>query len=248
VADPLRRRLRAIGSRWRSRPPGTIAVIVLALLRHGQRLCDLAGGYQAAQSTVRHWRDEVLALPAAQAPRPDRALKKIAARGGQAVLIDGTLAPTRRRTGAENRPSFSGKHHRHGLHFPALTDERGRLIWISAARRGRTHDLTAARHDKITAHLRAAGLGALADPGFQGINDDPSDPVVITGYKATRTRRLTPGQKHANRVLAAARALVEHGFAHLKNWRILTKLRTDPAKATALLRALPVLTNLEVNR
>lgn len=47
-------------------------------------------------------------------------------------------------------------------------------------------------------------------------------------------------------MLAAARAPVEHGFAHLKHWRNLTKLRTDPARATHLLRALLVLTNLEV--
>ncbi|MEV4927052.1 transposase family protein [Streptomyces roseoverticillatus] len=55
-------------------------------------------------------------------------------------------------------------------------------------------------------------------------------------------------QKTANRVLAVGRAPVEHGFAHLKNWRILTKLRTDPARATRLLRSLLVLTNFEVNR
>ncbi|MDH6710845.1 hypothetical protein P3T27_007596 [Kitasatospora sp. MAA19] len=65
---------------------------------------------------------------------------------------------------------------------------------------------------------------------------------------ATRARKLTPGQKQANRALAAGRAPVEHGFAHLKNWRILTKLHTDPGRATALLRALLVLTGLEVNR
>ncbi|MFD1537452.1 hypothetical protein [Nonomuraea guangzhouensis] len=41
---------------------------------------------------------------------------------------------------------------------------------------------------------------------------------------------------------------VEHGFAHLKTWRILTKLRTSPARATNLLRALLVLTNLELDR
>ncbi|KUJ69763.1 transposase [Streptomyces albus subsp. albus] len=35
------------------------------------------------------------------------------------------------------------------------------------------------------------------------------------------------------------------GFAHLKNWRILTKLRTDPACGTHLFRALLVLTNIE---
>jgi hypothetical protein len=78
--------------------------------------------------------------------------------------------------------------------------------------------------------LKAAGLGALADLGFIGIDKskDPDDQVIITGYKATRARKLTPGQKQANQVLSAARAPVEHGFANLKAWRILTKLRTAP--------------------
>ncbi|MGW0753262.1 hypothetical protein [Streptomyces sp. NPDC002587] len=83
---------------------------------------------------------------------------------------------------------MSGKHKRHGLHFLALTDERGRLIWISAA-----------RHDHIVAHLKAAGLGALADLGFLGLDPDGDDQVVVTGYKATRYRKLTPGQKSPTR-------------------------------------------------
>lgn len=146
--------------------------------------------------------------------------------------------------------NYSGKHHRHGLHFLALTDERGKLIWISAARPGRTHDATAARRDKIVEHLKAAGLGALADLGFVGVDkpDNPDDLVIVTGFKPTGARKLTPGHKQANRVLAAGRAPVEHGFANLKAWRILTKLRTDPCRATALLRAPLVLTDLEVNR
>ncbi|MEV5205769.1 transposase family protein [Streptomyces sp. NPDC053720] len=176
------------------------------------------------------------------------ALKKIAKRGGEVVLVDGTLIATQRRTGRDNRKHFSGKHHRHGLHFLALTDERGRLIWTFAARPGRTHDATAARHDHLVEHLKAAGLGALADLGFLGVDkpDDPDDPVIVTGFKATPLPQAHPGQKTANRVLAAGRAPVERGFAHLKNWRILTKLRnTDPARATHLLRALLVLTNIE---
>ncbi|KMS69578.1 transposase, partial [Streptomyces viridochromogenes] len=147
-----------------------------------------------------------------------------------------------------NRRNYSGKHHHHGLHFLALTDENGRLIWISAARPGRTHDITAARHDHILAHLRAVGLGALADLGFRGLDNDVRDPVIVTGFHASRAHKLTPGQKTANRVLAVGRAPVEHGFAHLKNLRALTKLRADPARATRLLRALLVLTDLEVNR
>ncbi|MET9452495.1 transposase family protein [Streptomyces cinerochromogenes] len=99
-------------------------------------------------------------------------------------MIDGTLIPTQRRTGKADRRNYSGKHHHHGLHFLALTDERGRLIWISAARPGRTHDNTAARHDHILAHLRAAGLGALADLGFRGLDNDILDPVIVTGFHA----------------------------------------------------------------
>lgn len=243
--------MKAIRSPFRSLPPGRIAVLVLAMLRHDQRLLDLAGGNGVPESTLRRWRDEMTGLLAAKAPRLDRALRQIARRGGEVVLIDGTLIPTQRRTGAANRPNYSGvKHHRHGLRFLALTDERGKLIWISAARPGRTHDATAARHDKIVEHLKTAGLGALADLGFIGVDkpQNPDDLVIITGYKATRARKLTPGQKQANQILAAGRAPVEHGFANLKAWRILTKLRTDPGRATALLRALLVLTNLEINR
>ena len=38
---------------------------------------------------------------------------------------------------------------------------------ISAARPGCSSEITAARHNKITAHLREAGLGALADLGLR---------------------------------------------------------------------------------
>ncbi|WUT18484.1 hypothetical protein OG506_11045 [Streptomyces sp. NBC_00696] len=41
---------------------------------------------------------------------------------------------------------------------------------------------------------------------------------------------------------------MEHGFAHLKNWCVLGKVRTDSAWSTALVRALLVLTNREVAR
>ncbi|WP_370380325.1 hypothetical protein [Catenulispora sp. GAS73] len=84
---------------------------------------------------------------------------------------------------------------------------------MSAARPGRTHDTTAACHDYIV----AAGVGAPAALGFLGVDKptDLDDLVIVTGYKVTRYRRLTTGQKTANKVIAAGRAPVEHGFAHL---------------------------------
>ena len=93
VADLLRAHLKAIGSRWRSKTAGQIAVLVLAVLRHDQRAADLAGGNDVSATTIRRWTDEVVALLAAKAPRLDRALKKITRAGDEVVLLDGTLDP-----------------------------------------------------------------------------------------------------------------------------------------------------------
>ena len=221
---------------------------MLATLRHDHRLADMADGNGVSASTIDRWTWEITGLPVARAPRLDRALATIKKAGGEAVLLDGTLIPTRRRSGHANRANYNGKRKKHGLLFLALTDQAGNLIWISCARRGAASEVTAARHDHIAARLRAAGLGALADLGFTGLDPDPDDPVIITGYKATRARKTTPAQRQANQALSAARAPVEHGFSDLKNWRVLTRLRTDPAKATALLRALLVLTRQHTTR
>ncbi|TMR92580.1 transposase family protein [Nonomuraea basaltis] len=248
VTGVLREHLKAIGSRWRKLPTGKITIIVLAVLRHDQRITDMAGGNHVSPGTVLRWVREVIALLAARAPRLDRALKKITKAGGEVVLIDGTLIRTERRTGADDRKNYSGKHKTHGLLFLALTDVAGNLLWISAARPGRSSEITTARHNHIVQKLRDAGLGALADLGFVGLDDDPDDPIVITGRKATRDKPLTRTQKQVNQLIASERAPVEHGFADLKNWRILTKLRLDPALATMLLRALLVLTTIETAR
>lgn len=63
---------RTYSSRWRILPPGRIAVIVLAVLRHDQRLADMADGNNVSESTVRRWRDELIPLLAVQAPHLDR--------------------------------------------------------------------------------------------------------------------------------------------------------------------------------
>ncbi|WP_405592337.1 hypothetical protein [Streptomyces sp. NBC_01092] len=48
-------------------------------------------------------------------------------------------------------------------------------------------------------------------------SDSRVGPVVITGYRAARGRRLTKAQKEANKLVARERAASEHGFADLKN-------------------------------
>ncbi len=67
-----------------------------------------------------------------------------------------------------------------------MADDRGRLLWVSAARPGRSSEITACRHDQLTAKLRAAGLGAIADLGFVGLDDSGPDADGAGGGRACR--------------------------------------------------------------
>jgi hypothetical protein len=247
VRELLAAHLKKICSRWRKLPTGQIALIVLAHLRHDQRLADLAGGNAVSPSTIRRWVKETIKLLAGRAPRLDRALAKIKKGGGEVVLLDGSLVRTQRRSGKDNRRNYSGKHKTHGLLFLGITDTHGNLLWISAAQPGRSSEITTARRNKITRKLREHDLGSLADLGFVGL-DTSDDPVVITGRKRKKNTPLTPAEQQVNQLIARERAPVEHGFATWKNWRILTRLRSDPAHATTLGRALLVLAATETTR
>ncbi|MFE4588679.1 transposase [Streptomyces laurentii] len=77
--------------------------------------------------------------------------------------------------------------------------------------------------------------------------------LAVGGLRLNGIKKIAVGLRRNARdarrpLVLRGRAPVEHDFAHLKNWRILTKHRTGPDRATRLLRALLVLTNLEVNR
>lgn len=257
VAGLIRTHRCRLRSRWRKATPAEQALTVLAVLRHDPRLAHLGAGMSVSASTVRRWVLEVIGLLAARAARLDRVLRRLAARGGAVVLVDGTLIRTRRRTGAANRANYSGKHKQHGLVVLALTDEQGRLLWVSAALPGRTADITAARRLRIRQHLHVHGLTPAGDKGFHGWHKDvrttgdcpvcggSCEQVVLTPYKAEARRPLSKAQKQANAVFAAMRCAVEGGFAALKHWHILDKLRLHPRHATTLLRALLVLTQHE---
>ncbi|MEU1710550.1 hypothetical protein ABZ478_35385 [Streptomyces sp. NPDC005706] len=63
---------------------------------------------------------------------------------------------------------------------------------------------------------RAAGLAAITDLAFVGLDDGPdTDPALITGYKKPKDKKLAPAKKLLNQL--TERAVCEHAFAHLKN-------------------------------
>jgi len=235
-------------SRWGKKSAGQLTDLIAAVLFHDQRPADLSGPAGISASTVRRWLHRVIGRLARRAPRLDRVLRKAVVDGHEVVLFDCTLVRTTRRSGKANRRNYNGKHRCHGLLFLAVTDTRGNLLWIGQARRGKTSDLTCARQAGLVAKLRAHGLAAVGDLAFTALDDDPDNPAIITGYKATRWRKLTGAQKQANQTVAGLRAPGEHGFAFLKCWRILHRLRLKASRATALLRALLVVSQIQYGR
>ncbi|MET7780723.1 hypothetical protein ABZT28_34150 [Streptomyces sp. NPDC005388] len=81
--------------------------------------------------------------------------------------------------------------------------------------------------------------GAIGDLGFTGLDDDVDNPVVITGYKAARTKPLTSAKKQVNKLIASIRAVCAHSFAHMRclahhhQASTVGPLRDHPAAGTA---------------
>jgi hypothetical protein len=82
------------------------------------------------------------------------------------VLLDGTLAECER--AGDSRADFSPKHRRHGVNVQVVTGSAGKLLWVSPALPGRTHDLTAARTHNLIRICERQGVPVLADRAYIG--------------------------------------------------------------------------------
>lgn len=173
-------------------------------------------------------------LLAHRAPKLAEALREAKKRGTAYLVLDGTLVPIDRI--AADRPFYSGKHRRHGMNLQILSAPDGELLWVSGDLPGSTHDTTAARLWQIPAALTKAGLIAVADKGYQGL--DPTRNHLLTPYKG---RDKPESEKDANRTHARLRGPGERANAQLKTWRILRTLRCCPRRTGTLAKAIHVL-------
>jgi len=224
---------REIGSRWRKLPAGRQALLILAHLRNGDSLVRLAAGFGIGVATVWRYVREGIDLLAAAADTLEQVMARVVALAY--AILDGTLIPIDRV--AEDRPYYSGKHKRHGVNVQVLADAAGRLIWASPALPGATHDLTAAREHGLIEALSSRNVMTFADKAYQGAGG-----TVWTPFKRQPRRPpLSQRQKQVNRAHSRIRALGERAVATLKGWKILTKLRCCPRRATAIVQAILVL-------
>jgi hypothetical protein len=251
VTQGIRLYRQQVKSRWRKLSDLQTAVIVLAVLRKDERPADMAAAYQVSHHSVRRWAKQVLTVLARMAPRLERVLARAARkRADQPVLLlDGTCLPVQTPGGKAEKRYWCAKHKAHHLRIMTLTNQHGRLLWASAAQPAGLHETTQAKRLQIPRRLRRHRLAIIVDRYHTRLDDQPDDPTVMHGRRGSRNHKLTRAEKQVNALLARERVGNEHAHAHLKNWRILTRLRHDLRdNATTLLRALLVLTLAEVNR
>lgn len=252
VTQAIRRYRRQVKSRWRKLSDLQTTIIVLAVLRNDERPADLAAAYHVSHHSVRRWVKQTITMLARTAPRLDRVLAHAQRTHTEqpVLLLDGTCLPVHKPAGKAEKRYWCPKHKAHHVRIMTLTDQHGRLLWCSPAVPARVHETTQAKRLRLPARLRHHNLAIITDRYHTRLDDQPdTNPTVLVGRRASRNHKLTPAEKTVNTLLSRERATNEHAHAHLKNWRVLTRLRRDQRDtATTLLRALLVLTHTEINR
>ncbi|MFD8087731.1 transposase family protein, partial [Kitasatospora sp. NPDC059722] len=198
-------------------------------------LAQIAAGFRISVGTAHAYIHQVVDHLAGCAPGLTRALRDAEP---EYVLVDGTLAECDRV--GDGRADYSGKHRRHGVNLQVITGPDGKLVWISRALPGRTHDLTAARTHRIVKTCVRLRIPALADLAYTGAGGTVAVPI-----RRPPRKELSVGQRSLNRAHAQLRYPVERGVATVKRWRIFQHARCSPNWLTSAAKA--VLT-LELQR
>jgi hypothetical protein len=253
VASLLAAHRRALGTRRRSRALscGKQAMFALVWFRKREDITVLAAGFGISRATGYRYRDEAVAVLAAQAPELSEALQRAQDEGCSHVILDGKIVDTDRcrektisRKGEVIDVWYSGKRHDFGGNVQAVMRPDGLPIWVGEVEPGSVHDLTCAQDHALGALYAAAarGLPTLADPGYDGAGIG-----IHTPFKQpTDGRRLGVDNRTYNKLLRAMRALGERGFALLVGrWRLLQHITASPSRIGQFAKAALVLTHFE---
>ncbi|WP_434739292.1 transposase family protein [Micromonospora sp. SH-82] len=229
------------------------ALMVLVWFRKAEDMALLAAGFGISRATAYRYRDEGVAVLAAQAGDLHAALRRAAADDWSHVILDGKLFDCDRLTettlsvkGEVIDAWFSGKHRDFGANVQAIIRPDGLPIWTSAALPGHLHDTSCARELGITAALNWSAaeldLPTLADSGYESAGHGIMTPVK----QPADGRRLAPDNRAYNRLLRGLRWQGERGFAILiGRWKTLRHTTVSPRRIGDIVTAALHLTHFE---
>ncbi|MFD5365586.1 transposase family protein [Streptomyces sp. NPDC127103] len=210
---------------------------MLVHLRHGVTHDVLACSFAVDRSTITRAIGEIRPLLAERGCTisPGVRLRTLAevidhlGASGQTGIIDGTEIRVRRpAAGRKDRDVFiSGKNKQNAVKTMVLTDQNGRVLFSSPARPGSCADITHARQLGLV-KLLADGpvVEVLADAGYQALGAQTGGRVVTPPHRKFKKdapdwyEEMYERQRKAH---SSRRIRVEHGIAHLKNWRALAR-------------------------
>ncbi|MGW6613353.1 transposase family protein [Streptomyces erythrochromogenes] len=147
---------------------------------------------------------------------------------GQTGIIDGTEIRVRRPTvGRKDRKKFiSGKNKQNAVKAMVLTDASGRLLFCSPAQPASCADITHARQMGLVKPGRRPGRGDPCRCRLPGPGAQTGGRVVTPPHRKFKKNppewyeEIHERQRKAH---SSRRIRVEHGIAHLKNWRALAR-------------------------
>jgi len=122
---------------------------------------------------------------------------------------------------ATQKAHYSGKKKAHTRKTQLIVNQQGRIRDVSQSVPGSLHDINLFRQSGVLERLPVE-ISAMADSGYQGIQDDMPERSVALPYRASRGHPLTPEQKLHNHDISSIRIVVENTIAALKHFRSLT--------------------------
>ncbi|SDD84358.1 transposase family protein [Streptomyces prasinopilosus] len=114
-----------------------------------------------------------------------------------------------------------------GAGAKVVTDGDGRVLWCSPARPASCADITHARRLGLVKLLAdGPAVEILADAGYQGLGAQTGGRVITPPHR--KFKKNAPDwyeeiHERQRKAHSSRRIRVEHGIAHLKNWRVLAR-------------------------
>jgi len=123
------------------------------------------------------------------------------------------------------KPYYSGKKKCHTLKNEIAVTPSGKIGSVSASYPGgANHDITVTRQNGLLDRLDPDREAVMTDSGYEGLDKDYPDHPLVQVAKAHRNHPLTPEQKLFNGVIGRYRIVVEHTFAQMNQFQVLSQV------------------------